>query len=102
MEPPGSARPVFPSRRIAIGPGTALHGYFRPYDINISRAPKDSNSIPVAVKHIQAVGPLICFELIRIESGEIIIAELNKEYCRDLMSLKNETVFIEIRNIKFF
>lgn len=59
-------------------------------------------SIPAAVKHIQTVGPFIYIELIRIETGELIIAELNKEYCRNLMMPENETVFIEIQNVKFF
>jgi sulfate/thiosulfate transport system ATP-binding protein len=82
--------------------GAALRGYFRPHDITISRVQKDSTSIPAVVKHIQTVGPHIYFELIRIETGELIIAELNKEYCRNLMLPESETVFIEIQNIKFF
>jgi sulfate transport system ATP-binding protein len=84
------------------GAGAALRGYFRPHDIRISRTPRDSGSIPAMVKHIQTVGPRIYFELIRIETGELMVAEVNKEYGSNFTVPKSEPVFIEIRNIKFF
>jgi sulfate/thiosulfate transport system ATP-binding protein len=92
----------FPLTMEHHGSAAALRGYFRPQDIRISRTPKGSGSIPAMVKHIQAVGPRIYFELIRIETGELMVAEVNKEYGRNFMVPKSEPVFIEIRNIKFF
>lgn len=92
----------FPLSKHLQGSGKALKGYFRPHDLSISRVQKDSVSIPVVVQNIQTVGPRIYIELIRIETGELIIAEYNREYYRSLMLQENETVFIEIQNIRFF
>jgi sulfate/thiosulfate transport system ATP-binding protein len=82
--------------------GPMLKGYFRPHEIIINRNLNSPASIPVVVKHIQTVGPLVHYELIKSDTGESMIAELNKENCRDLNLRENETVFIEIRNIMFF
>jgi sulfate transport system ATP-binding protein len=92
----------FPLSAVNGSPGTALRGYIRPHEIDISREPKNPAAIPVVVKHIQAVGPVVHYELFSSATGELLNAELNKDSSRDLQLRENETVFAEIRNIRFF
>jgi sulfate transport system ATP-binding protein len=82
--------------------GGPLWGYFRPHDIRILRVQQDSATIPAVVKHIQTVGPRVDTELIRSDTGEMMIAEGNRDDYRNLMLAEGENVFIKIRNVRFF
>lgn len=81
---------------------SVLNGYIRPHEISIRRDRNVTASIPVIVKHIQAVGPIVCYEFISPETGEILSVELNKESSRNLQLHEDETVFAGIGNIRFF
>jgi sulfate transport system ATP-binding protein len=79
-----------------------LQGYIRPHEINIHREQKNSASIPVIVKRIQAVGPITCYEFVSSETGELLQVELSKESSRNLQLHEEEKVFADIANVKFF
>jgi sulfate transport system ATP-binding protein len=83
-------------------PDSAAVAYVRPYDIEISRTRHSSDEIEANVRHIQGAGAVARFELERLDTLEIIEAELTKERYRELDLRAGERVFIRPRNLKVF
>lgn len=83
-------------------PSPVCKGYIRPHEITVSRTPNVPAAIPVIAKHIQAVGPIVCYEFVTRDTGEMLNVELNKESSRNLQLRKDESVYAGIGNIKFF
>jgi sulfate/thiosulfate transport system ATP-binding protein len=83
-------------------PDTAAVAYVRPYDIEISRTRQDSDEIEALVRHVQGAGAVARFELERLDTLEIIEAELTKERYRELDLQTGERVFIRPRNLRVF
>jgi sulfate transport system ATP-binding protein len=81
--------------------GPLLNGYIRPHEINIQRT-QGPAMIPVIAKHIQAVGPIVCYEFTTRDTGEMLNVELSKETSRNLQVKEDEMVFAGIGNIRFF
>ena len=83
-------------------PDTAAVAYVRPYDIELSRARQGSDEIEAIVRHVQGAGAVARFELERLDTLEIIEAELTKERYRELGLRAGERVFIRPRNLRVF
>src|SRR5512136_1463925 len=65
-------------------PDTAAVAYVRPYDIELSRTRQSSDEIEALVRYVQGAGAVARFELERLDTLEIIEAELTKERYREL------------------
>ncbi|MRR56560.1 MAG: ATP-binding cassette domain-containing protein, partial [Deltaproteobacteria bacterium] len=82
--------------------GTAVVAYVRPYDIEINRSRQINEEIEAVVRRIQGAGAVARFELERLDTREIIEAELTKERYRELGLRSGEKVFIKPRNMRVF
>jgi sulfate transport system ATP-binding protein len=82
--------------------GTAVVAYVRPYDIEINRSRQGSEEIEAVVRRIQGAGAVARFELERLDTREIIEAELTKERYRELGLRSGEKVFMKPRNMRVF
>ena len=82
--------------------GKAVVAYVRPYDIEINRTRQGTDEIEASVLHIQGAGSVARFELERLDTLEIIEAELTKERYRELGLGAGEKVFIKPRNMRVF
>jgi sulfate transport system ATP-binding protein len=76
--------------------------YVRPYDIEINRARQGNDEIEAAVRHIRGAGLVTRFELERLDTLEIIEAELTRERYRELALRTGDRVFIRPRNMRVF
>jgi sulfate transport system ATP-binding protein len=81
---------------------SAAVAYVRPYDIEINRNRQGSDEIEAQVRYIQGAGAVARFELERLDTLEIIDAELTKERYRELDLRAGERVFIRPRNMRVF
>lgn len=82
--------------------GTAVVAYVRPYDIEINRTRQGADEIEASVLHIQGAGSVARFELERLDTREIIEAELTRERYRELGLRTGEKVFVRPRNVRVF
>ncbi|MFB3812508.1 MAG: sulfate/molybdate ABC transporter ATP-binding protein [Terriglobales bacterium] len=81
--------------------GRAL-GYARPYELEVSRYPKDATAIRTTVCHVYGVGPIVKLELQRTDSGDLLEAELTRRQSRELDPKLGEVVFVTPRNLRVF
>jgi sulfate transport system ATP-binding protein len=79
-------------------PGAA---YVRSHDIEISRT-RDGEAIAAKILHITAAGPVAKVQLTRLDTNEIIHAEITRQCYSQLALRVGETVFVNPRNPRFF
>ncbi len=82
--------------------GAAVVAYVRPYDIEINRARQGVEEIEAIVRHIQGAGSVARFELERLDTRDIVEAELTRERYRELGLKPGEMVYFKPRNMKVF
>jgi sulfate transport system ATP-binding protein len=75
--------------------------YVRSHDIDISRT-QDGEAIAAKILHITAAGPAAKVQLIRLDSQEIIHAEITRQCYSQLALRVGENVFVNPRNPRFF
>jgi sulfate transport system ATP-binding protein len=80
----------------------AAVAYVRPYDIEINRVRRGAEEIEARIRYIQGAGAIARFELERLDTSEIIDAELTRERYRELGLREGENVFIRPRNLRVF
>lgn len=73
----------------------------RSHDIELDRI-RDSAVIEAIVRDVRAVGSLVRLELDRLDSGEVIEAELTRERYDELELQEGERVFVKPRNLRVF
>jgi len=83
----------------ADGPAVA---YVRPYDIEINRLRRSPGEIEARIRHIQGAGAVARLELVRLDTSELVDAELTRERYRELGLREGEQVFIRPRNLRVF
>jgi sulfate/thiosulfate transport system ATP-binding protein len=81
----------------------AAVAYVRPHDIHIDRM-LHGGALPARVFHILSVGPIVRLELIRDDSEdkELIQVELTKERFRELQLVRGDQVFIKPSRFDLF
>jgi sulfate transport system ATP-binding protein len=82
--------------------GAPVVAYVRPYDIEINRTRQGADAIEASVLHIQGAGSVARFELERLDTREIIEAELTRERYRELELRTGEKVFVKPKNLRVF
>jgi len=80
----------------------AVTGYVRPHDLEVVRHRNGGPSIAAAVRHVSPVGPVIRLELQRLDTGDLIEAELTRERYYELALRTGESVFVKPRKLKVF
>jgi sulfate transport system ATP-binding protein len=70
--------------------------YVRPHDIQVERVYNGNGALAARVSHILSVGPIVRLELIRGESNdeELIQVEISRERYRELKLARGDQVFI--------
>jgi len=81
------------------GPAVA---YVRPYDIEINRQRRSPEEIEAQIRFIQGAGAVARLELERLDTRELIEAELTRERYRELGLREGERVFVRPRNMRVF
>ncbi len=81
------------------GPAVA---YVRPYDIEINRQRRSPEEIEAQIRFIQGAGAVARLELERLDTRELIDAELTRERYRELGLREGERVFVRPRNMRVF
>ncbi|MFB6467331.1 sulfate/molybdate ABC transporter ATP-binding protein [Cytobacillus sp. Hz8] len=76
-------------------------GYVRPYQIQIERE-IIKDSVPAHIRNIHIIGPLIQLELTREDTGEILEAELTKEYYQSQLFQIGENVYVKPKQLKVY
>ena len=71
--------------------------YVRPHDIHVDRIVSGEGAIEARVSHVLSVGPVVRLELIRNDSEdkELIQVEISKERFRELQLVRGDQVFIK-------
>ncbi|HML73382.1 MAG TPA: sulfate ABC transporter ATP-binding protein [Anaerohalosphaeraceae bacterium] len=75
--------------------------YVRPHDIDITRN-SAADAIAARVVHIAPVGPIARVQLVRQDTQEIVEAEITRQHYNELMLHAGESVFIQLKNARFF
>ncbi|HEX9022884.1 MAG TPA: sulfate ABC transporter ATP-binding protein [Geobacteraceae bacterium] len=81
------------------GPAVA---YVRPYDIEINRQRTSSEEIEAQIRFIQGAGSVARLELERLDTMEMIDAEMPRERYRELELGAGDKVFVRPRNMRVF
>jgi sulfate transport system ATP-binding protein len=81
---------------------TPAVGYARPHDIEIERLPLDASAIRAIIRHVHSIGPIVRYELERLDNHEIVEAHLTKERHRELALRGGEIVYFRPRNLRVF
>ena len=89
------------SEQSRISSESSLVAYVRPHDIEISRT-YESGGIKAKIVHINATGALVKIQVSRLDTGEIVVAELTKTSYLNLNLKKEDIVFIYLRNPRVF
>jgi sulfate/thiosulfate transport system ATP-binding protein len=86
---------------VGEGEGPAV-AYVRPYDIEINRQRRSPEEIEAVIRFIQGAGAVARLELERLDTREMIDAELTRERYRELGLREGEKVFVRPRNMRVF
>jgi sulfate transport system ATP-binding protein len=83
-------------------PARSKVAYVRPHDVEISRDGAGAGKIPARVDHVGFAGSVVNVQLQRIDTKELIEAELNRETYRELELKVEDRVFVRVRNARVF
>ncbi|ABN53736.1 MAG TPA: sulfate ABC transporter ATP-binding protein [Hungateiclostridium thermocellum] len=84
------------------GQGKDIVSYTRPHDIEIKLEPEGKEFIGSRITFIRAVGPIVKIELVRLDNGQYIEAEISKETYRKLGLKERQTVYVRPKDFKVF
>lgn len=90
------------SVRIDGSAGAEVVAYARPHDVEVSRSREGGFSIAAKVIHVSAAGPLARLQLIRLDTGEPVEAEMTREKYRTERYEAGEQVYIRVMNPRVF
>jgi sulfate transport system ATP-binding protein len=77
-------------------------GYVRPHDIEVVRTRGDRSAIEATVSYVHSIGPIVRVELQRLDSGEVIEAQLTPERYRELALHVGDIVYFRPRIVRVF
>ena len=88
-----------------VSPGHTEHSsvvaYVRPHDIEVSRTPQ-KDAIQSKIVHISTTGPVAKIQLVRLDTNEIVEAEITRQHYVQLQLRSGELVFINLHNPRIF
>jgi sulfate transport system ATP-binding protein len=77
-------------------------GFVRPHDIEVDRDRRDGVAIEARVGHIRSIGPIVRIELVRLDSQEVVEAQLTAERYRELGLEVGDVAYFKPRNLRVF
>lgn len=77
-------------------------GYVRSHDLVVERVAADGRSITATIEHIRTAGAVVRVTLALNGSHETVEAELTRDQFQNLELKKSESVYLRLRNIRFF
>jgi sulfate transport system ATP-binding protein len=83
------------------GDGPAM-GYARPYEMNVSREPKDPSALRAIVLHVYGVGPIVKLELQCSDTGALLEAELGRRQVAELELSLGDVVYVSPQTLRVF
>jgi sulfate transport system ATP-binding protein len=86
----------------AVTQDSPVVGYVRSHDLEVERTRSGGSSLAATIASIHAIGPLVRVELLLVESGETVEAELSREAARQLDLVAGEAVFVNARKLTVF
>lgn len=95
-EPPSA------SDSISHSPGESIIAYARPHEMEVERHPRWGSAIKVVILHLYPAGAVVRLELKRVDTGELLEAEIPPERYAELKLKPGETVYITPRNLRIF
>jgi sulfate transport system ATP-binding protein len=89
----------------SVGPeardGKAV-AYVRPHDILVQRVRQTNDQIETELHLVQKSGPVVRLELMRLDTGAVVEAELTKEDYVRLSPARGERLFVSPKNVRIF
>jgi sulfate transport system ATP-binding protein len=86
---------------VSGGDGPAL-GYARPYEMIVTREPKDPSAIRANLRHVYGVGPNVTLELQCSDTVTLLEAELGRRQFDELELKLGDVVYVTPRNLRVF
>lgn len=82
--------------------GMPVVAYARPHELEVETNPSDQSGIEGVVRHANPVGRVVRLELQRLDTDDVILAEVPKERWRELGIKVGEVVFCRPRNLQLY
>ncbi len=84
--------------------GKAQIGYVRPFDLEVERAGdgNGTNAIEADIAHVSLIGALARLELRRSDNGELVEAEVTRDFLRNAGFKPGERVLVRPRKLRVF
>jgi len=81
--------------------GKRANIYTRPHQLEITHQPKDENSIPAVVEHVNPAGAVVKIDL-KSQDGDLIHAEITQGEFKALDLRKRGQVFVSLRQVTYY
>ena len=92
---------TIPLPAAADGP-QSLTAYVRPHNVDLSRVLNGVPALPVRVTHINAAGSIARLDLVRIDTGEKLFAEIPRADHTRLALAVGDQAFAKFKKIQIF
>jgi sulfate/thiosulfate transport system ATP-binding protein len=76
--------------------------YVRPHDVEVSRVRENEFTIAARIVHLSAAGPIARLQMVRLDTGEPVEAEMTREQYRRERYQQGEQVYIRVSNPRVF
>ena len=76
--------------------------YVRPHELGITRPPEPSSDFAALIKYVASTGPTVRLELQRVDTGQMLEAEIPRERYRELQLAVGDRVGVSPRNLRVF
>jgi sulfate transport system ATP-binding protein len=93
---------VATSAAAATANGGGRVAYVRPHDVEISRHAGAAGGIPARVEHVGFAGSVVHVQVQRLDTKELVDAELSRDAYRELGVKQADEVFVRVRNARVF
>jgi sulfate transport system ATP-binding protein len=96
----GVFQPVGNAEAAGANPPSAV--YVRPHDIDLARAATTPVDIRARIDHVSPAGPVVRIYLVRLDTQEVVEAELARDRFVELAPKVGDEVYLVLRNARTF
>ena len=76
--------------------------YARPHELDIDRLPRDGQSLPAIVRHVNSAGAVAKVELVLVDQETAVQVSLSRERYLELQLHQGDAVFVVPRQLRIF
>jgi sulfate/thiosulfate transport system ATP-binding protein len=76
--------------------------YARPHELDIDRSPRDGQSLPATVRHLNSAGAVAKVELVLVDQETVVQVSLSRERYLELHLRQGDSVFVVPRQLRIF